>query len=128
MENTRSSSRKLYLGLALAATLALVAVPATAAHIACRVSDTTPSPGETIGVAGDGFQPGSTVEIFYDDPTHQTLIGTATVNQRERFSANVTIPADAELGTAQIIVRGLDAHSGNPTSCSVTIRVVPSDG
>lgn len=126
MEETRRSSRPFWAGLILTTVLVgLVALPSAAAHLECRVSDTTPSPGQTIGVAGRGFQPGTTVEIYFAQGGNQTLIGTAVVNQQERWSTQVTIPQSADPGSAQIVNRGFDAHSGNPAGCSILIRVTP---
>lgn len=126
MEETRRSSRPFWAGLVLTTVLVgLVALPSTAFHLDCRVDDTTPAPGQTIGTAGRGWQPFTTTEIYFSQDGTQTLIGTAQVNSSERWSAQVTIPSSASPGPAQIVASGFEAHAGNPANCSTLIRVTP---
>lgn len=126
MEATPRKSRSFWAGLVLiTAFVGLVALPSAAFHTDCRVSDTTPAPGQTIGVAGRGWQPFTTVEIYFAQGGNQTLIGTATVNSEGRWSTQVTIPPSADPGSAQIVASGFEGHAGNPFNCRVLIRVTP---
>lgn len=104
--------------LALAAP-AMAQYPPAAPVVA--VSDTTVVPGQTIGVAGDGWLPGSQVTFtFFSTPV---VLGTANVDANGQFTSQVTIPADATEGPHTLRTTGTDAAS-QPRTVDVALNVV----
>jgi LPXTG-motif cell wall-anchored protein len=91
------------------------------------VSDTTPTPGQTITVTAGTFAPGSTVTITFRSTPR--VLGEDDddegADESGRVVRDVTIPADATLGTHTITASGT-APSGAPRSLSTTVTVVPA--
>lgn len=75
-------------------------------------------PGDTVPVTGVGFAPGETVAIDFAGAA-----GTAEVGPDGRFTASVTVPADAQPGTLTVTVVG--DRSGT-ASASVPVVAGPS--
>src|SRR3954470_2147305 len=62
--------------------------------------------GQQVTLTGDGYAPGSTVELFiYSTP--QSL-GSVTTDENGAFSTTVRIPAGLEAGTHHLVAAGVD--------------------
>jgi hypothetical protein len=94
------SLRRTLPALILLALLFLVAVATQAASAAqtpfVRVSPSSGMAGSQANVSGEFFQPGHSVELFFDDQSHS--LGVTAVRPTGRISANVTIPTNAVPG------------------------------
>jgi Bacterial Ig domain len=108
--------RKLVFGLVLGASLLLLTAPASAQYP--QVSDITISdatlscPGDEFTIQGEGFTPGSTVDIFVDGE-HE-----ATVEADEQGEFSVTIDApDAAAGEHTVTA---ESSEGDTASATVT--------
>ena len=89
------------------------------------ISDTTPSPGETITITGQTFQTGSTITLtLHSEPV---VLGSATADAAGKMALQATIPADLPLGSHTITADGT-APDGSPLSLSVSLTVVPAAG
>ena len=104
----------------------LLALPAMAQYPPAEdttavVSATAVGPGGSINVAGDGWQPGSTV-TFVLVSTGADL-GSATVDGDGAFGASVTIPAGTPAGGQTIRVSGTGAD-GAPRTVDIAITVL----
>ena len=113
---------------ALAAMLAL-ALPAYGQQyppeqLFCTVSDTSPTPGQTVTVTAGTFAPGSAVSITFRS-TPRFLGEDDDVDESGRVVRDITIPTDATLGTHTITASGT-APDGAPRSVSTTVEVVPA--
>ena len=84
------------------------------------VSDTTPTPGQSIGVTGCCFE--GTVEVAIES-VHQVL-GQATAGDDGTFSLTVTIPTDAPLGPHSITATGQALNESTILKLSTPITVV----
>ncbi len=127
--------------LFVAATLALVALAAPAAAQqyppavnSFTVSDTTPTPGQTITADARTFASGSTVTMDLSDgapatisPSAAATLATATADGSGVVTTDVTIPADTALGAHTLTASG-EAPDGSPLSLTVSLNVVPADG
>jgi LPXTG-motif cell wall-anchored protein len=113
--------RILVLGAVACAMLAVgLAAPASAqTYQGCvaTLSDTTPSPGQTITVSGTGAKAGAHVSASIGGVT----IGTGTAAADGSFSFNAVVPSDAS-GTVTVTV---DCNADNPNSVveAITITV-----
>jgi LPXTG-motif cell wall-anchored protein len=111
-------------------TVVLMAAPAAAQQYppavnSLTVSDTTPSPGQTISIEGRTFATGTTVTVtLASDPV---VIGSAAADVSGVVSLQSTIPANTPLGEHTITAAG-QAPDGSELSLSVSINVVPADG
>jgi hypothetical protein len=90
---------------AVAATAVAWAAPAGAAYppppVALQLSTSVATPGQTIGVTGEGCAAGSTVTLtFMSTPVP---LGTTVANSQGQFSTTVTIPVNATLGAHEIV-------------------------
>jgi hypothetical protein len=65
------------------------------------VSDTTPEPGQTITLTGQGCPANETVQILFDG----TVIASTTADANGNWTAQVTIPASATPGTHTLTSR-----------------------
>ena len=122
--------RTLIVAVALTGILA-TAVPAHGQQyppeeIFITVSDTTPTPGQTVTVTAGTFAAGSSVSITFRS-TARFLGDDDDVDETGRVERDVTIPADASLGTHTLTASGT-APSGAPRSISTTVTVVPAGG
>jgi LPXTG-motif cell wall-anchored protein len=90
------------------------------------VSDTTPTPGQTVTVTAGTFMTGTSVSITFHSVT-RFLGEDDDVDETGQTVQNVTIPADATLGTHTITASGT-APSGAPRSLSTNITVVSAGG
>jgi len=119
-------------GLIAAAALAIVAMAAPAgaqqyppAVNSLTISDTTPTPGQTISIEGRTFATGSTATVtLFSDPV---VLGSAIADAAGVFALQATIPADTPLGAHTITAQGT-APDGSPLSLSVSLTVVPAQG
>lgn len=109
----------------------LVAAPAAAQQYppsvnSLTVSDTTPTPGQTIDIEGRTFAAGAgvTVTMSSDDPV---TLGSATADAVGVAALQATIPPDTKLGAHTITAVG-EAPDGAELSLSVSINVVAVDG
>jgi LPXTG-motif cell wall-anchored protein len=120
--------KRLFAAAAMA--LVLMAAPAAAQQYppavnSLTVSDTTPTPGQTIGIEGRTFAAGATVTVtLASDPV---VIGTAAADPSGVVSLQATIPAATPLGLHTITATG-QAPDGSELSVSVSITVVAADG
>jgi hypothetical protein len=84
--------------------LATLAAPAGAQYgptPTVTVNDTTPEPGQTITVTGQGCPANEVVQLLFDG----TVIGSTTADANGNWSAQVTIPASATPGTHTLTSR-----------------------
>lgn len=120
--------KRLFVAAALA--VVLMAAPAAAQQYppavnSLTVSDTTPSPGQTITIQGRTFAAGATVTItLASDPV---VIASGSADDAGVVTVEGTIPTDTTLGTHTITAAG-DDPEGDPLSLTVSINVVPADG
>lgn len=87
------------------------------------VSDTTPTPGQTITIEARTCEPGSTVTFFLDTVTLMSAVADAA----GVAAVQATIPTDTSLG-AHTITATCPAPDGSTLRLSVAITVVPADG
>jgi LPXTG-motif cell wall-anchored protein len=119
-------------GLIAATALAVVAFAAPAgaqqyppAVNSLTISDTTPSPGQTITIVGQTFAQGSSATVtLFSDPV---VLGSATADASGIVALQATIPTNTPLGSHTLVVDGT-APDGTPLSLSASITVVPADG
>ena len=89
------------------------------------VSDTTPSPGQTITIQGQTFAEGATATVVLNsDPV---TLGSATANAAGQIVLQATIPTDTPLGSHTLVASG-PAPNGQTLSLSLAIEVVPAQG
>ena len=89
------------------------------------VSDTTPTPGQTISIEGRTFAAGSTATVVLtSDPV---TLGSPTADAAGVIALNATIPADTTLGSHTLTATG-PAPDGTTLSLSLTLDVVAADG
>lgn len=106
-------------------TLALAAGPAGAQYPP-QPEIAVGTPGAVIFIEGSDWSPDTQVTVTYRDQDGQTAAATTTVGPDGRFTAPVTIPADAAPGELALSVTGTGAD-GAPREWSPTARVVPDD-
>ena len=116
-------------GLIAAAALAIVAMAAPAgaqqyppAVNSLTISDTTPTPCQTVSLEGRTFAAGSTVKVTLKPGP---VLGTAIANAAGVIAMQATIPTDTPLGAHTITADGT-APDGSPLSLSVSLTVVPA--
>jgi LPXTG-motif cell wall-anchored protein len=106
-------------GLAFVPATNAIASPYTANGV--TVSNSSPSPGETVTVTAGGFQPGSEASItILSDPI---LLATPTADANGQVSADVAIPADFAEGSRHTIEVSGIAPDGSPYSTSIEITL-----
>src|SRR5262245_43530800 len=119
-------------GLIAAVALAVVAMAAPAgaqqyppAVNSLTISDTTPSPGQTITIEGRTFAQGSSVTLtLFSDPV---VLGSAVADAAGVIALQATIPADLPLGAPPVTAPS-PPPDGPPLSRSVSLTVVPAQG
>jgi hypothetical protein len=85
-------------------------------------------PGSFAQLQGDGFDPGSTVDVWlHSQPRH---LGTLRVAANGTFNARVPIPANVELGKHHVEVTGTTAagHTATVTLDAVAQRAAKDSG
>lgn len=111
----------------------LIAAPARAQYPppeqpTCEVNKTVVSPGESVTVSGDNWQPNSAVEVRFRQgpapgrPEVERRYGPFPTDSTGHFSAQITIPENAHDGPAQIVVGGPDSE-GRRHICRVNVTV-----
>ena len=109
--------------------LVLAAAPAGAqqyppAENSLIISDTTPTPGQTISIEAKTFTPGTEVSVTLNsDPV---LLGSPTANEGGVAGLSATIPSTVPLGSHTIVATGTGAD-GAPLTLTASITVV-ADG
>ncbi len=87
------------------------------------ISDSTPTPGETVTLIGRTFAGGSTVTVtLFSEPV---VLGSATADAAGVMALQATIPQNTPLGSHTITADGT-APDGSPLSLSVSLTVVPA--
>jgi outer membrane protein OmpA-like peptidoglycan-associated protein len=65
--------------------------------------------GQTVAVAGDKFQAGSTVKVWiFSDPI---LLGTVKVNPDGSFASTLSVPTGLELGNHTLVLQGVNSKN-----------------
>ena len=116
--------------VAAAVALVLFAAPAAAqqyppAANSLTVSDTTPTPGQTIDIVAQTFVAGSEVTVTLN--SEPVLLGASAADAAGVVSMSATIPANTALGAHTIVAQGT-AADGTPLTLTVSINVVAADG
>ncbi len=119
-------------GLIAATALAVVAFAAPAgaqqyppAVNFLTISDTTPTPGQTVTITAGTFASGSSVTVtLFSDPV---VLASSTADASGRIALQATIPTNTPLGAHTVTVDGT-APDGTPLSLSASIQVVPAEG
>lgn len=89
------------------------------------VSDTTPTPGQTITIEGRTYAEGASMTItMTSDPV---VLGSAAADAAGVATLQATIPADTALGSHTITAVG-QAPDGSELTQSLAIEVVQADG
>ena len=87
------------------------------------VSDTSPSPGQTITIQGQTFAQGATATVVLNsDPV---TLGSATATAAGQITLQATIPVNTPLGSHTLVASG-PAPNGQTLSLSLAIEVVPA--
>ena len=89
------------------------------------VSDTTPTPGQTVTLVGRTFAPGAAVTATLT--SEPVGLATAAADPSGVVTMQATIPASTSLGLHTITAAG-QAPDGSELSVSVNITVVDADG
>ena len=108
--------------LALAAPAAAQQYPPAVNSL--TVSDTTPTPGQTISIEGRTFAAGSTATVAL---TPDVTLGSPTADAAGVIRLDATVPADTTLGSHTLTATG-PAPDGTTLSLSLTLNVVAADG
>jgi hypothetical protein len=116
--------------VAAAVALGLLAAPAAAqqyppAQNSLTVSDTTPTPGQTIDITARTFVAGSTVTVTLN--SEPVLLGSPTSDPSGVARLSATIPASTPLGAHTIVAQGT-ASDGTPLTLTASINVVAAGG
>ncbi len=116
--------------VAAAVVLVFLAAPAAAqqyppAANSLTVSDTTPTPGQTIDIVAQTFVAGSDVTVTLNPES--VLLGTTAADAAGVASMSATIPASTSLGAHTIVAQGTAADD-TPLTLTVSINVVAADG
>lgn len=101
-------------------TVTPTATPSLPLTGALQVSDTTPTRGQTITVAGAGYRANTDVRITIH--SHISLLGNVRTGAGGGFSTNIVIPLDAHLGTHTLRATG-DNPRGQTRVLSATIAI-----
>ena len=89
------------------------------------VSDTTPTPGQTITIEGRTFAAGAAVTVSLS--SEPVVLGTAAADPSGVVTLQGPIPASTPLGQHTITAVG-QAPDGSELAVSVSINVVAADG
>ncbi|MBN2624530.1 MAG: LPXTG cell wall anchor domain-containing protein, partial [Acidimicrobiales bacterium] len=112
--------------VAAASAVLLLAAPAAAQQYppavnSLTVTDSTPTPGQTIGMEARTFAAGG--QVTFTLASAGTVLATGTADASGIVSAQGTIPADTPLGEHTLTAVG-PAPDGSELSLSVTLTVV----
>ncbi|MDP3713034.1 MAG: LPXTG cell wall anchor domain-containing protein [Mycobacteriales bacterium] len=88
------------------------------------VEDPTPVPGQKYKVHGEGFKPGSQVEVYAESTP--ILLGTFTADSIGVIDAEVTIPLGLSVGAHSIVLTGV-SPTGAPLRISTPITVTAAN-
>jgi hypothetical protein len=118
------------MAVAAAVALGLLAAPAAAqqyppAQNSLTVSDTTPTPGQTIDITAQTCVPGSSVTVTLD--SDRVVLGTPAADSSGVARLSATIPANTSLG-AHTIIAVCTGSDGAPLRLTAAINVVAADG
>lgn len=128
-ERKRALARRMLIALCASGVLALFALGGTASGYpisgGLNVSDTSVKPGGTVQVSGDGFTPGTPIDIeIFSAPT---LLKTVDADGAGSFSTSVTIPTSISPGSHTLSATG-GAPSGDTLTLSAEITVEGEGG
>lgn len=109
--------------------LVMAAAPAAAqqyppAENSLIISDTTPTPGQTIDIRARTFVAGSTVTVTLSESVQ---LGTPAADGAGVANLSATIPASTPLGAHTIVATGTGAD-GAPLTLTASITVVSAEG
>jgi hypothetical protein len=91
--------------------------------VGLQLSTSVATPGQTIGVTGEGWAAG-TIETISIEST-PVVLGTAVANSAGDFHTTVTIPLNETLGTHEIVATGpSEANPAVPLTLSAQITIV----
>jgi len=100
-------------------------LPKAGAPLTSSDADGKVKVGEQVTLTGDGYLPGSTIQlIVYSTPVS---LGTTVADAAGRFSATVTVPTALASGTHHLVAAGVDAD-GNPRYLVTEILVSGGTG
>jgi hypothetical protein len=87
------------------------------------LSTTSPTPGQTIHVHGNGFAPSSTVAVVETCGTTKTTIGSLTASSDDgTVDGDVALPASTPTGACTISLEGTNPD-GSPRTLDFTVSV-----
>jgi hypothetical protein len=93
--------------------------------VGLQLSTSVATPGETIGVTGEGWAPGTTETISI--MSSPVVLGTAVANSAGDFHTTDTIPLDETLGSHEIVATGpSEANPAVPLTLSAQITIAAS--
>lgn len=87
------------------------------------ISDTTPTPGQTVSITAQTYT-GSVTITMNSEPV---VLGSATADSSGVANLSATIPANAALGTHTLVATGTGAD-GAPLTLTLSFTVVAADG
>jgi hypothetical protein len=116
--------------LVAVAVMALVALAAPAAaqqyppaQNSLTISDTTPTPGQTVDITARTYQG----DVTFTMNSEPVVLGTAASDPSGVARLSATIPANAALGTHTLVATGTGAD-GAPLTLTLSFTVVAGDG
>lgn len=86
-----------------------------------------PTPGGTVELVADGFQPGTEVDFYVIIDGTPVLIGTAIADENGNATFDWTIPAGVCCGEFEIEVEGIDEETGEPRKATTSLVIVEND-
>ncbi len=86
------------------------------------VDPRTSTPGSTVAVHGDGFDPEERVTLFFNNTTIETTPQNLITDESGQFDAEITIPPEVESGEHTIAA---EDESGNTASMLIDIESQP---
>lgn len=116
MRSTPGITSALLVGIVIFAAPAWAQYPQDAAT--AGTSDTTVETGQRITIGGEGWDPGSSVELSWPSAT----LGRARVDRRGNFTTTVTVPEDTSGGERFVSVVGTSV-GGEPTEIGIRMLV-----
>ena len=116
--------RRLIFMLTLGAALCVPAGAAFAqSYQVDSLSTTSPTPGQTIHVHGNGFAPSSTVAVVETCGTTKTTIGSLTASSDDgTVDGDVALPTSTPTGACTISLEGTNPD-GSPRTLDFTVSV-----
>jgi hypothetical protein len=86
------------------------------------LSSTSPTPGQTIHVHGNGFAPSSSVAVVETCGSTANTIGTLTASADGTVDGDVVLPASTPTGTCAISLTGTNPD-GSPRTLDFSVTV-----